>query len=124
MSEIEVGDYVRIDNDFRVIALGIGKVIRINKDAIYVKNKFELPFSFKRENITKNSKNIIDLIEVGDYVNGILITGKEGTLLYTDIKGIDNSGYHIPISQYEENIKSIVTKEQFKSVIYELEEGK
>lgn len=67
MSKIKVGDYVRIDNDFRVIALGIGKVIRINKDAIYVKNKFELPFSFKRENITKNSKNIIDLIEERRY---------------------------------------------------------
>lgn len=63
MSEIKVGDYVRIDNDFRVIALGIGKVIRINKDTIYVKNKFELPISFKRENRAKHSKNIIDLIE-------------------------------------------------------------
>lgn len=63
MSEIKIGDYVRIDDDFRVITLGIGKVIRINKDTIYVKNKFELPFSFKRENITKHSKNIIDLIE-------------------------------------------------------------
>lgn len=68
----------------------------------------------------KHSPNIIDLIEVGDYVNGILVTGKEGTLLYTEIKGIDGSGYHIPISQYGDNIENIVTKECFASVSYEV----
>lgn len=62
--EIRVGEYVRINNDFRLIALGIGKVIRINQDTIYVKNNFELPFAFKIENITKHSFNLIDLIEV------------------------------------------------------------
>ena len=62
--EIKVGEYVRINNDFRLIALGIGKVIRINQDTIYVKNNFELPFAFKIENITKHSFNLIDLIEV------------------------------------------------------------
>ena len=64
MEDIKVGDYVRIDNDFRIIALGIGKVIRTNQDTIYVKMNFEMPFSFKIEDITKHSKNIIDLIEV------------------------------------------------------------
>lgn len=64
MEEIKVGEYVRIDNDFRLIALGIGKVIKTNKDTICVKMNFEMPFSFKIENITKHSKNIIDLIEV------------------------------------------------------------
>ena len=111
-------------NEYCRTKLGeIFKVVRINeldRNIVYDKHGAR----YYRDEIIKHSKNIIDLIEVGDYVNGILITGKEGTLLYTDIKGIDNSGYHIPISQYEENIKSIVTKEQFKSVIYELEEGK
>lgn len=63
---IEVNDYVRIDNDFRLIALGIGKVVGINQDSIYVKMNFKLPFSFKKENIVKHSKQLIDLIEVGD----------------------------------------------------------
>lgn len=62
--EIKVGEYVRINNDFRLIALGIGKVVRINQDTIYVKNNFEMPFAFKIENITKHSFNLIDLIEV------------------------------------------------------------
>ena len=57
MEEIQVGEYVRINNDFRLIALGIGKVIKINKDSIYVKMNFELPFTFKKENIAKHSFN-------------------------------------------------------------------
>ena len=68
--DIKVGEYVRINDDFRLIALGIGKVIRINQDTIYVKMNFELPFAFKIENIAKHSNNLIDLLEVGDYVNG------------------------------------------------------
>lgn len=68
MSEIQVGEYVRINNDFRVIALGIGKVVGINQDSIYVKMNFELPFSFKKDNVAKHSKQLIDLVEVGDVI--------------------------------------------------------
>ncbi len=64
--DIEVGEYVRINNDFRLIALGIGKVIGINEDSIHVKMNFELPFSFKKENIANHSKQLIDLIEDKD----------------------------------------------------------
>lgn len=64
MEDIKEGEYVRINNDFRLIALGIGKVVRINQDTIYVKNNFEMPFAFKIENITKHSFKLIDLIEV------------------------------------------------------------
>ena len=66
--KIEVEDYVRINNDFRLIALGIGKVVGINKDSIHVKMNFELPFSFKKENIANHSKQLIDLIEVKDVI--------------------------------------------------------
>lgn len=72
-------------------------------------------------NIINCNENIVELIEEGDYVNGILVTGKEGSLLYTKIKGIDGSGYHIPISQYGENIKTILTKEKYESNCYKLE---
>ena len=65
---IKVGDYVRINNDFRLIALGIGKVVGINKDSIHVKMNFELPFSFKKENIANHSKQLIDLIEIKDVI--------------------------------------------------------
>lgn len=120
MNEIEVGDYYRTKKGL------ISKVKTINtpesrkeKHLGYTKNNvFLVNGRHTLEDIKIYSKNKIDLVEVGDYVNGILVTGKEGTLLYTELKGIDRSGYHIPLSQYGENIKSIVTKEQFKSVEY------
>ena len=55
-------------------------------------------------------------------MNGILVTGKESTLLCTEIKGIDGSGCHIPISQYGDGIKSIVTKEAFAQMEYKVGE--
>lgn len=109
MKDIEVGEYVRINNDFRLIALGIGKVIRINKDSIHVKMNFELPFSFKKENIANHSKQLIDLIEVGDYVNGELITDKWDTRISS-----------IRSNFSEEDIKTILTKEQFEANCYKV----
>lgn len=122
MDDISVGDYVRTKDGI------IGKVFEeddIGSKGVCIDNSFfddyaEITDFVYYENILKHSFNIIDLIEVGDYVNGILVTGKEGTLLYTEIKGIDGSGYHIPISQYGDNIEKIVTKECFESVSYEV----
>lgn len=109
MSEIEVGDYVRINNDFRLIALGIGKVVGINKDSIHVKMNFELPFSFKKENIANHSKQLIDLIEEGDYVNGELITDKWDTRVSS-----------IRSNFSEEDIKTILTKESYMANCYKV----
>lgn len=67
MGDIEVGEYVRINNDFRLIVLGIGKVIKINKETVYVKMNLDLPIASKIENITKHSFNLIDLLEVRRY---------------------------------------------------------
>ena len=59
----------------------------------------------------KSSSNIIDLIEVGDYVNGFPIIHKENDILKCGL-----------LVQFKENeIKSIVTKEQFESIKYSLE---
>ena len=61
------------------------------------------------EDILKASHNIIDLIEVGDYVNGYLIIRKEKTLLTKQLSDIEPS-----------DIKSIVTKEQFEAIQYKV----
>ncbi len=63
--DIKVGEYIRINNDNRN-CIGVGKVTKIFNDVIYLdmNNKYDLPVSFKIENIIKHSKNIIDLIEV------------------------------------------------------------
>ena len=82
MEFIRVGEYVRIDNDFRIIAIGIGKVVKINKDDVYVKMNLDLPILYSKEDISKHSKNIIDLIKVKDSIEYIEQTeGKDGTIL-------------------------------------------
>ena len=126
MSKIKIGEYIRTYDGY------IGKLVEIipnvlNNLVIDVKREIKHcdnsidNFIYTRDGfIVKNSEQLVDLIKVGDYVNGILVTGKESTLLYTEIKGIDRSGYHIPISQYGDNIKSIVTKEQFERMEYKV----
>lgn len=123
--EIKVGDYVRIDNDFRTICIGIGKVVNKNQDTIYVKmSNNDLPISFNINSIVKYSKNIIDLIEKGDYVNGyrvdeITINTKtnEKTLLTLELDTLLNILFHSSIGY----IKSIVTHQQFSSIEYKVE---
>ena len=113
---IEVGEYVRINNDFRLIALGIGEVIRINQDTIYVKNNFELPFAFKIENIAKHSKNLIDLIEVGDIVNNGYVyeigNTEDGHKWVHNLNGL---------LLLENDIKTILTKKLYNANCYTVE---
>ena len=60
------------------------------------------------------SPNIIDLIEVGDYVNGCIVINKKNDTIQI-IQLI------IPFDLKEKDIKSIVTKEQFKNMEYKIE---
>lgn len=80
---------------------------------------------YYRDEIIKHSENIIDLIEVGDYVNGIKVLAT--TRFNEDEIGIcvykDNEDMHCTILK-KENIKSIVTKEKFEQVEYRIEEEK
>ena len=124
MEEIKVGEYVRINNDFRLIALGIGEVIRINQDTIYVKNNFELPFAFKIGNVTKHRKNIIDLIEVGDIVeyqvNSLSELKVARVKSYRDARS--NSTY-LGVEEFDITkiyIKSILTHEQYNANCYKV----
>lgn len=66
--------------------------------------------------VEKSSPNIIDLIEVGDYVNGEEVKEKFNYLLGFEC-GQDGEYY-----RDEKDIKSIVTKEQFKSMEYMIKE--
>lgn len=61
----------------------------------------------------------IDLIKIGDYVNGskvIDIAQAPKKALYLDTKGINL----IPV--LNEEIESVITKEQFKSMEYKVKE--
>lgn len=76
---------------------------------------------FSTDEVIKASFNIIDLIEVGDYVNGYKVYANDGKLW---IKRIDNDGtLHFTNIAYLNDIselKSIVTKEQFEAMQYNL----
>lgn len=73
--------------------------------------------------ITKASENIIDLIEVGDYVNGLRINSITEVDKNNDVRLV----WHLntygddDISFSNEEIKSIVTKEAFKANEYRVE---
>ena len=80
------------------------------------------------EDIVNHSKNKIDLVEKGDYVNGELVIdidryydedGKYcGCRVLTQYRISQFSGLDKRYYLYETDIKSIVTKEQFSSVEY------
>ena len=73
--------------------------------------------------VIKASYNLIDLIEVGDYVNGEKVTSAE-PVDKKDIErylGFGDYDYYIHTS---EDIKDVVTKEQFDSMKYVVEKDK
>ena len=74
-----------------------------------------------KSHIVKSSPNIIDLIEIGDYVNGhkvIDIAQAPKRAVY--IENSQNKMAHIPYTN--DDIKSIVTKEQFENCMYKIGE--
>ena len=67
--------------------------------------------SLFEELVIKASYRIIDILEVGDYVNGFPVIHKENDILKCGL-----------LVQFKENeIKSIVTSQQFESMQYEVD---
>ena len=100
--KIEVNEYVRFNNG------EIGKVIDIKE------NPSRIVYSEYGEiglisDIVKHSKQLIDLIECGDYVNGELITDKWVTRISS-----------IKSNFSEEDIKTILTKESYMANCYKV----
>ena len=103
--KLEVGMYVRTDKG------QIGKITNFDGAMARVDTDKFITYKDFNNEITKASHNIIDLIEVGDYVNGFPVIHKENDILKCGL-----------LVQFKENeIKSIVTKEQFESIKYSLE---
>lgn len=72
------------------------------------------------EDIIKQSSNIIDLIEVGDYVNGKEVHIYNGNI---GVISINTLGWtFIAFKDGKYPIETIVTKEQFKQMEYRLED--
>ncbi len=131
MNDIEVGEFVRTNQGH----IGVLKRIEFDKNdkslKWYVFDKKEFEINIIKEEyvnkpyIVKHSKNIIDLIEEGDYVNGrevIIVYGYDENGNDKDELGIcevdGDDAYYLYLE--EEDIKSIVTKEQFEQVQYKI----
>lgn len=110
---IEVNEYVRTNKG------NIGKVVEIrlgfNKDTQLYQNVYMLDNGLWTilEYIVKHSKQLIDLIEVGDYVNGKYVAKigqeKSGKYIISLIGIVDN-----------QDIKTILTKEQMEANCYKV----
>lgn len=121
---LKLNEYVRTKNGI------IAKVIGVQSGGIEkyffdkeVHNLFNYLNGLVVENVViKHSFNIIDLIEEGDYVNGNLVLEIGLTYLPTSIKKhfkvVEQHGYLDVLKEHE--INSILTKEQFKAMEYEV----
>ena len=99
-----------LDREINIFDLEMGDIYLLcNPIAEETTNKIDTHFGDDKI-ITKSSPNIIDLIEVGDYVNGEKVTNINGILYVKNIGALE-----------EINIKSIVTKEQFEAMEYKCE---
>ena len=116
--------------------LEVGMYVRtkwgINKINEYVPQSGQLYLKTDvchKSNVYKASHNIIDLIEVGDYVNGVRVERIDKDPF---IKGQINLWTNEIMSNYwgdislipirDKDIKSILTKEQFSQIEYKVGE--
>ena len=113
--KLEEGMYVRTNDGY------INKIKKLNQYNVLVdaRDLFGEELNIPNNEIIKASYNIIDILEVGDYVNGnpvCIIKEDEHNRkwIYTD------SNYKY--GYLEEDIKSILTHEQIEQMAYKVEE--
>lgn len=117
--DIEVNEYVRTNSGL------IFKVNEITYDEEYKDYLYKESFLLVdwKENIVNHSKQLIDLIEVGDYVNGREvkhIAMFEGFPDYPKLIFVDET-HLIPDDTCEnDEIRTILTKEQFEANCYKV----
>lgn len=126
--EIEVGEYGRTNKGkifiFAWLETSDGK--RYTNKVLLGNGKiFENKFYYfdDGEEIVKHSKNIIDLVDVGDILK-IKSDNEITTIGFDD----DYTGFYEELKDHikrgEMELISIVTKEQFSQMEYKVEEGK
>ena len=132
MEKIKVGEYVRTKNgkikkiikiDSCIVTVGHGLqeieyFCRFDKGKSMCAETYnELQIKLKKY-IKKHSFKLIDLIEVGDYVNGLLVESidkfEDGSIYLNFSEARYISGC------MEKVIESVATKEIFKSITYKL----
>ncbi len=121
MKKIEVGEYVRTKDG----KIGIFDRYSLRKENSLYKSPFKCfikirnrktPLQCCEDYIVKHSKQLIDLIEVGDILEILCneISKETNTIRIKDIEQLK------VIKEIPKFIKSVMTKEQFKNVSYEV----
>ena len=98
--EFEIGEYVRSKN---------GIIAKVENGAI-----------IDNTEIVKRSKDIFDLIEVEDYVNGEKVICFRNDDCDYDVGTEYNDDYGLYFGFNKKDIESIVTKEQFAKIEYKI----
>ena len=122
--ELKVGMYVRLVNDVEDIVV-INKIANVFETTILTENNGSIyQGEYTKENVVKASYNIIDILEVGDYVNRYPVTAilsSNNKVYEIQVKRPNNrTGVCIERIRKNEDIKSIVTKEQFENMEYKI----
>lgn len=126
--KLEVGMYVRTK---------VGKIAKIinkydnsgslhNENFVWVLDDSSV-LALHSQKVVKASHSLIDLIEVGDYVNGELVVqvSDDKDWVFTEPVYFDEyRGEERHYCYNNSEIKSIVTKDQFESVKYEVKNEK
>lgn len=119
MEDIIENEYVRLKS---------GKIDKVKNDDYYMQQYIECEKGlYLRDNITKHSFNLTDLIEVGDYVNGNKIISLKGDIRLSDVNDEDDFCYTDYSDEYgewygfrEDEVKTILTHEQFEANVYKV----
>ena len=123
---IEVGEYIRTKDGQIGIFQNIDEHCRHYgerlEDTIYIINTEKNEYlRLIDSNITKHSKNIIDLIEVGDIVNGCRVgaicCGEKEGVKYTINFKLEEETY-----DFQLKIETILTHEQYEQNCYKVGE--
>lgn len=115
-NNIKKDDYARLNTGEIVKVIGI-RENKVNKKAIYY-GIYDTDW-FDSSAVENFSPNIIDLIEVGDYVNGNPVHKYNGN---TGIVSINELGWtFIAFKDKKYPIETIVTREQFASMEYKIQ---
>lgn len=117
--ELEVGMYCFCKQRRN---LGIGKILNISKYGnVFVQFKNYVKVFVNSD--LKTSHNIIDLVEVGDYVNGYKVLDiLKGFKILVDKLELNTRDGNYYLKQFANNeIKSVVTEEVFKANEYRVE---
>lgn len=127
--KLEVGQFVRTKsgyickiinaNDFREPNMKYGVEANYLKDVMFIGN----------DDIVKASYNIIDVLKVGDYVNGSKILGFENEYNEEDDKfvpfGVITENCFLENADswiINKDIKSVITREQMEQMAYKVGE--